>query len=112
MRRSLCAALASRPTPLRGMSSAAASDVVVFGDMASVMPSSLSQGVDASTQVCVGREAPLGSGYADVLWLDVEGRLTVIEVKLDRIPRSGERCLPRPSRHPVISMPTLSAECQ
>jgi hypothetical protein len=32
--------------------------------------------------VTVGREAPLGSGFADALWVDLEGHLTVIEVKL------------------------------
>lgn len=30
----------------------------------------------------VGRESPLGSGYADLLMLDANGRLTVVEVKL------------------------------
>ena len=39
-------------------------------------------GVESTVNVTVGREASLGSGYVDVLWVDVEGRLTVIEVKL------------------------------
>lgn len=38
--------------------------------------------VDSTVRVTVGREAPLGSGFADAIWVDLEGRVTILEVKL------------------------------
>jgi hypothetical protein len=38
--------------------------------------------VDSTVQVTVGREAPLGSGFADVVWVDLDGQITILEVKL------------------------------
>src|SRR3990172_6196044 len=47
-----------------------------------VLPLDELPGVESTIQVTVGREAPLGSGFADVVWVDVEGILTIVEVKL------------------------------
>jgi hypothetical protein len=38
--------------------------------------------VESTTRVTVGREAALGSGFADIIWVDLEGNLTILEVKL------------------------------
>ena len=51
-------------------------------DNPNILPIEELPGLDTSIQVTVGREAPLGSGYVDVLWIDTEGQLTIVEVKL------------------------------
>ncbi|MGH8925037.1 MAG: hypothetical protein ACRDWA_10430 [Acidimicrobiia bacterium] len=48
-------------------------EVIPLGDL---------QGSESTVQLTVAREAPLGSGSADLLWIDSEGRLTIVEVKL------------------------------
>jgi hypothetical protein len=50
-------------------------------------------GVDSDHRVTIGREAPLGSGYADLVWVDLEGRLTVVEVKLRSNPEMRREVL-------------------
>lgn len=48
----------------------------------------------------VGREVQLGSGYADLLAVEPEGRLVILEIKLARMLRRGgpwwPRCWPTP----------------
>jgi hypothetical protein len=55
-------------------------------DSPNILPIEELPGLDTTVQVTVGREAPLGSGYVDVLWIDTEGQLTVVEVKLRKNP--------------------------
>lgn len=55
-------------------------------DNPNILPIEELPGLDTSIQVTVGREAPLGSGYVDVLWIDTEGQLTIVEVKLRKNP--------------------------